>query len=147
VDHLSEKECHLLPAHGKYRKYRHGGRRRRLVATVSETIYLSAQTAADTERPRVTVATLVEKAVREYLSKTTSRKGSHLTQRLQYANSLICDVLAAATPIGIAGTGPANIHVKEPRQLRHNKISQKATAAFDQVYELAQSETLPFSFS
>jgi hypothetical protein len=32
--------------------------------------------------------------------------------------------------------------VKEPRQLRRNEISQKATAAFDQVYELAQSETL-----
>jgi hypothetical protein len=90
----------------------------------------------------VTVAELVENAVREHLAKLTSRKGSHLTQRLRYANALIAEVLAVGSPIAIAGTGPANIHQKEPRQLRRNEISQKAAAAFDQVYDLAQAETL-----
>jgi hypothetical protein len=101
------------------------------------------QTSADTERPRVTVATLYEKALRQYLSKTAAVKVAHLTQRLRYANMLSCDALAAAMTTGVAGRSPfANIHEKAPRQLSRNEISQKTTAAFDQVYDLAQTEIL-----
>ncbi len=121
-----------MPSHGEYRSYRRGERRRRLAATVSGTIYTSAQIAADTERPRLSVAGLVEKAVRKYLAETTAKKGARITQRLRYANALLCDVLASGIVIGIAGSSSvANIHAKEPRQLRRNEISQKTAAAFN----------------
>jgi hypothetical protein len=36
----------------------------------------------------------------------------------------------------------ANIHEKEARQQRRNRISEKAEAAFDKVYDLAQTEAI-----
>jgi len=76
------------------------------------------------------------------LGQVTGRRGAQFTQRLRYANALIVEVIAVGFPITIAGTGPADIHKKEARQLRRNELSEKAMAAFDQVYELAQSEAL-----
>jgi hypothetical protein len=88
----------------------------------------------------VTVATIVERGLWKYLGNQAARKGAQLFQRLLYADALICDVLGNS--VAIAGTRPANVHQKEPRPLIRNELSEKVKAAFDEVYEIAQTEAL-----
>ncbi len=54
---------------------------------------------------------------------------------LRAAQASIHVLTALGKAVAIAGTVrvPSNIHVKEPRQQRRNEISEKDTAAFNQV--------------
>ena len=69
---------------------------------------------------------------------------SNIVERLRYANSLIHKALAEAyKPYKLPlqeQKGPVNIHEAQARQERRNRLSQKMDTAFDQIYELSQSE-------
>jgi hypothetical protein len=73
-----------------------------------------------------------------------AKRGAKLFERLRYADALISEVIALGSPIQPAGGRlPADdIHVKEVRQRRRNELSAKTIEAFDQVYEIAQTEAL-----
>lgn len=83
------------------------------------------------------------------MGRIAGRKGARLYERLRHANALIDEVVALAFAIEPAGrvqlpgqAAPADIHEKEPRHRRRNRISEKTSAAFDEVYDLAQTEAL-----
>ena len=105
---------------------------------------------SEAARNRTTVGLVVEEVLWKALGHVAARKGARLQERLQHANWLITEVVASGfggVPIvgGVQIPGqpaPANIHEKEPRRQRRNRISEKATAAFDEVYDLAQTEAL-----
>ncbi len=61
---------------------------------------------------------------------------------LRAAQASIHVLTALCKAVAIAGTVrvPSNIHVKEPLQQRRNEVSEKATAAFSEVYELLQAK-------
>ena len=84
---------------------------------ITARLYQSLRTAAANERRPVTVTKFVETGLWKCLGQVAARKGAQFIQRLRYANALIAEVLAVGFPIVIAGTGPANIHQKEARQL------------------------------
>jgi hypothetical protein len=77
---------------------------------------------------------LIEEAVWGFLSKLASRSGARIFQRLRYANTLIQEVVAFAHKVPLQ-------QGKDP-QHRRDPLGQKTALAFDQVYELSQSETL-----
>src|SRR5208282_6869102 len=100
-------------------------------------------------RNHATIGLVVERALWKGLGQVAARKGARLHDRLRHANALITEVVTSAYVVGIAGEvqipgqpKPANIHEKEPRKQRRNRISEKAAAAFEEVYELAQTEAV-----
>jgi hypothetical protein len=75
------------------------------------------------------------------LSKLTIN--TNIIERLRYANSLIYQAIAEAYKVPLQEQkGPVNIHEAQARQERRNRLSQKIDAAFNQIYELSQSEQL-----
>ena len=77
------------------------------------------------------------------MSKLASHSAAHIFERLRHTNALIQEVVATAYKIPLqTEKSVANIHEKDARQSRRNQLSQKSSAAFDQVYELCQSESL-----
>ena len=100
-------------------------------------------------RNHATVAMIVEQMLWRAMGQIAARKGARLHERLRHANALIDEVVAEAFPIEPAGhvqipgqAAPVDIHEKEPRHERRNRISEKTSAAFDEVYDLAQTEAL-----
>jgi hypothetical protein len=112
-------------------------RRFRMQLQFSASQYLALQKAADYKH--MTRSRIVEEAIWAHLSKLTVN--SDIVQRLRYANSLIHEALAEAykTPLK-EQKDAANIHENQTRHERRNKLSEKMNAAFDQIYELSQSE-------
>lgn len=111
----------------------------RIQLQLSATQYLALQEAADYKH--MTRSRIVEEALWEHLSKLTVN--SNILERLRYANSLIHQALAEAYKQPLQEhKGPVNVHEAEARQERRNKLSQKMETAFDQIYELSQSEQL-----
>lgn len=101
--------------------------------------YLALQKAADYKH--MTRSRIVEEALWAHLSKLTVN--SNILDRLRYANGLIHQALAEAYKQPLQEhKGAANIHEAQARQERRNKLSQKMETAFDQIYELSQSEQL-----
>jgi hypothetical protein len=104
---------------------------------------------SEAARNHTTVGMVVEEVLWKELGRIAARRGARLHERLLHAHGLINEVVASAFAVRIAGEvrvpgqpSPANIHEKEPRQQRRNRISEKAAAAFDEVYDLAQTEAL-----
>ena len=102
-------------------------------------------------RRRTSVGLVVEDVLWKALGQIAARKGARLQERLQHANALITQVVCSALTVRIAGDvqipgqkvpAPADIHEKEERRRRRNLISQKAIAALEEVYDLAQTEAL-----
>jgi len=114
-------------------------RKFRIQLRLSATQYLALQESADYKH--VTRNRLVEEALWAHLSKLAVN--SNVLERLRYASSLIHQALAEAYKIPLKEQkGPTNIHETQARQERRNKLSQKMETAFDQIYELSQSEQL-----
>jgi SepF-like predicted cell division protein (DUF552 family) len=90
----------------------------------------------------VTVSRYAEEAIWSALRKQAIKKGAKLLVRLRHANAILDELIAEAFGIRIASGGPADVHVTESRQQRRNRISEKCEAAFDEIYELSQSERL-----
>ncbi len=112
-------------------------RRFRMQLHLSATQYLALQKAADYKH--MTRSRIVEEALWAHLSKLTINM--NIVERLRYANSLIHQALAEAYKLPLQEQkGPVNIHETQTRQDRRNKLSQKMDTAFDQIYELSQSE-------
>jgi hypothetical protein len=67
----------------------------------------------------------------------------NIYERLRAAHALVNEIIVFARKEPLqTKKGPSNIHEKTPRQLRRNEFSGKTHAAFDQIYDLAQSEKL-----
>jgi hypothetical protein len=72
-----------------------------------------------------------------------AKTSAKLFERLRYADALISEVITLWSRIQPAGgLAPGDIHTKENRQRRRNELTAKALEAFDQVYEIAQTEAL-----
>jgi len=112
-------------------------RRFRMQLLLSASQYLALQKAADYKH--MTRSRIVEEALWANLSKLTIN--TNIVERLLYANSLIHQALAEAYKAPLQEQkGPVNIHEAQARQERRNKLSQKMDTAFDEIYELSQSE-------
>jgi len=104
---------------------------------------------SEAARNHATVGLVVERMLWKELGKIAARKGARFHERLRHADALINEVVASVLAVRIAGevrvpgqADHANIHEKEPRQERRNRISEKAAAAFEEIYDLAQAEAL-----
>jgi hypothetical protein len=111
---------------------------------------------SEAARNHVTVGMVVEQALWKALGQVAARKGARLHERLQHANALISQIVAYASPMMVVAAGdfeipgqttppppvPVDVHEVEARRRRRNQISQKAMAAFEEVYDLAQTEAL-----
>lgn len=114
-------------------------RKFRLQLYFSATQYLALQKAADYKH--MTRSRIVEEALWAYLSKLSV--DSNIIERLHLANSLIHQALAEAFKLPLQERkDPMNIHETQTRQERRNRLSQKMEEAFDQIYELSQSEQI-----
>ena len=127
---------------GRQQRRRLGYKRTfQLHVKISSQLYLALHGAA---AARVeTVSALVEEALWGFLAEMASRSGAQVFEQLRHANALIQEVVAIAhkTPL-MAEKDAKNIHETDPRQHRRNQLSEKANSAFEQVYELCQSERL-----
>jgi hypothetical protein len=127
---------------GRQQRRRLGYKRSfQLHVKISSQLYLGLRGAA--AAGGLTVSALVEEALWKFLSELASKSGAQVFERLRHANSLIQEVVALAhkTPL-MAEKDAENIHETDPRQRRRNQLSEKSSAAFEQVYDLCQSERL-----
>jgi len=124
----------------RYRKRITGHPRRFMLRTnISAQLYLGLSRAAQLKH--VTDGKIIEEALWAYLSRLTLQ--GDIIQRIHHAQGLIDQVIAEAHKLPLqAQKGPPNIHTTRERQERRNRISDKTTSAFNQIYELAQSEHL-----
>ncbi len=145
---IRREQVHVLQRGRRHRRAAKGHRRKSsLHLMISPQLQLSLMNEA--VRNHATIGLVVERALGNGLGQIAARKGARLHERLRHANALITEVIAAAHVVSIAGevsipgqAKPANIHEKEPRKQRRNRISEKAAAAFEEVYELAQTEAV-----
>jgi len=128
----------------KGRQQRHvKGRRRSLWIQLRASPQLKLSLMNMAALKRMTVSRYVEEALWKILSRDAARKGAKFHARLRHANCLIEQVIAEAFVTQVAGNlDVANVHRVDTRQQRRNRISEKCEAAFDEVYDLAQSEKL-----
>jgi len=145
---IRREHAHILL---KGRRHRRGvrGHRRNFHLNVLISPQLQLCLMIEAARNHASVGMWVEQALWKALGRVAARKGARLRDRLRHANALINEVVGSACVLRVAGTlkvpgqaSPVNVHEKEPRQHRRNQISQKAAAAFDEVYDLAQAEAL-----
>ena len=145
---ISCEHVHILVRGRSHRRGIKGHPRKlHLHILISPQLQLSLMNEA--ARNHASVSMIVEQMLWKRLGQIAARKGARLYERLRHANALISEVVASALTVQVAGEvkipgrkEPANIHAMEPRQQRRNRISEKAQAAFDEVYDLAQTETL-----
>ena len=145
---MSRRHVHILAWGRKHRPAAKGDERRlHLHILISPRLQLALMNEA--ARNHETVAAVVEELLWRELGRIAARKGARLVERLRHANALINEIVAFYLTIQIAGEvtvpgqkPPANIHEKEFRRERRNRISEKTVAAFDEVYDLAQMEAL-----
>ncbi len=145
---IRREHVHVLQRGRRHRRAAQGHPRKfHLHLLISPQLQLSLMNEA--ARNHATVGMVVEQVLWKELGQIAARKGARLHERLRHANALINEVVASAYAVRIAGevripgqANPANIHEKEPRRQRRNRISEKAGAAFEEVYELAQTEAL-----
>ena len=144
----ARKDVHLLLRGRRYRRGVKGQPRgRHLHVMVSPPLQLALMSEA--ARNRATVGVVVEQLLWKGLGQLAAWKGARLQERLRHASALIDEVVASAFTVQIAGdvrvpgqAGVVDVHGKEARQQRRNELSQKAKAAFDEIYDLAQTEAL-----
>jgi len=146
---IPREHVHIL-VKGRRHRPKAKGRPRRMHLHVLISPQLQLSLMHEAARNHETVGMFVERALWKLLGQIAARKGARIVERLRHANALIEEVVALGSPIMIAGTvripgqttPPPDIHVKEPRQQRRNRISDKSSAAFDEVYDLAQTEAV-----
>lgn len=140
--HSTESAIPFRRKLGRYRKRRKGSRRRfKLIVRVNSRLYLTVHEAAVAKNR--TMSSIVEEALWRFLGQLSMYEGAKVFERLRHAQALIDEVIALAHKVPLqAEKSPTNIHEKEARQRRRNEISEKSTAAFDEIYDLCQSERL-----
>lgn len=136
----ADTHAHLIRFR-RHRRRRLPGRHYRVQFLASAELYKTLQNAADVKRR--TIGSILEEAAWIWLRRMTAHKGAKLFERLRYADALITEVIAIGYAIRPAGQlAVGDIHTTETRQRRRNELSAKALEAFDQVYEIAQTEAL-----
>ena len=95
-------------------------------------------------RTKTTVSQVAERSIMNELKHVSGLFNDRqaMVKQLRAVQANIHSLTAMGRAVTVAGSVriASNVHVMEPRQDRRNKISDKAMAAFDEMYELLQAK-------